>query len=128
MITSFSVGASSWIKLSQFTSLGITDEQLFFLVGVIGMIVSYYVFAPVVRLLVALQWKAALSYLISSLIFILVLGLYQISQRISYLDSFDLSNLANAALGIMFFGGVLIVLQITHNIISFLKQQRTKSM
>lgn len=117
-----------FINKTQLVPLGITDSQLHFAIGLLGIILCFYFLTPLVKLLVVMEWSNLLTYILGSLLFLIILGFYKIMQQVNNLGEIDLSQMANVALGITFFGAVLCVFQLTQTIIRYLKQQKSKSL
>ncbi|GGB53381.1 hypothetical protein F3157_20980 [Virgibacillus dakarensis] len=94
----------SWIRLTQLLSLGLTKEQLYFIVIFIGIFTCYYIIQPIIHWFVALQSTKVISYLITSmLVLICMLGfsVHQSDDVISSLIRTALQSLA--AFGCMLF-------------------------
>lgn len=117
-----------FINKTQLVPLGITDSQLHFAIGLLGIILCFYFLTPLVKLLVVMKWSNLLTYILGSLLFLIILGFYKIIQQVNNLGEVDLSQMANVALGITFFGAALCVFQLTQAIIRYLKQQKSKTL
>lgn len=69
-----------WIHLNQLLSLGLTEDQLYFIIILCGMFVSYYIVQPIVHWFVAINSTKVLSYLIASLLVMIGILLFSIQQ------------------------------------------------
>ncbi|MDL4842162.1 hypothetical protein [Aquibacillus rhizosphaerae] len=126
-INSFHLSNIGLFSASQLVPFGVTEDHLFFILGLLGIIICYYLLHPLIKLLVMLQWSSLLTYIFGSLIFLIITGLYSIMQHVNRLGDINLSKLANVALGITFFGGALFVIHLCMNIINYYKQHKSKS-
>lgn len=97
-----------WFHVSQLLSLGLTKEQLSFILIFIGVLVSYYIVQPFVYWFVTLQSIKMLSYLIASLL--VVIGILAISNHASGDTAIRLPKIALQSLAA--FGGGLFVVRL----------------
>ncbi|MBM7572205.1 hypothetical protein [Aquibacillus albus] len=118
----FLLAISPFIKKAQLVPLGITDQHLYFFIGLIGAILSYILLQPVIRLIVVLQWSKLLTYLMSSFLFLIILGSIYISREMFIVGDSGLELMGNIALGITLFGVVLLITHLAQNLIAYVKQ------
>ncbi|MCT2534335.1 hypothetical protein NC661_09775 [Aquibacillus koreensis] len=120
-------GVLGLVKVSQLVPFGITENHLFFIVGLLGVVVCYYLLYPILNLLVLLKWSSLLTYIFGGLFFLIIIGLYTILQHAHYLGSIDISKLGNVVLGITFFGAVLFIIQVCQSILTYIRKQKSNS-
>ncbi|MDC3412752.1 hypothetical protein NC797_04515 [Aquibacillus sp. 3ASR75-11] len=106
---------------SQLLPLGITDQQLYFIIGLIGIFCCYYVLRPVLRWLIALNMNRLLTYIVAGVGMLFLLILYKLYQETSQPYNLQLKDLASGILGITFFGGILFVIELVQSIFRLAK-------
>lgn len=94
------------IKLSQLSSLGLTEEMVYSVVIFLGILGCYMLIRPIITFLIALQSERLLSYLLSSLVctsifFIAVLFIGEVQITLYNLFKYTLQSLA--VLGLLLF-------------------------
>jgi hypothetical protein len=121
------VDGRNWLfKQELLLPLGITDQHFHFILGFLGILGFYYIFRPVVRWLVLLNWSKLLTYFISGFCILLLLMLYELYQATIHSGDLQLKDISNGALGIILFGGALFIVEVTNSIFDYLKGQKSK--
>ena len=114
------------INNEQLSPLGITNQHVYIFMGLIGIIIFYYLLTPLVKLTMVLEWHYLITYLLGSLILLLLLVLSQLVPEESVSKS--LTNIANFLLGISIFGLGLFIIRLSKTIATNVKRQRSKSL
>jgi len=111
----------SWINMTQLSILGINETYLYGAIVLLGIIISYFIIEPIISWFVALGSQRLLSYLISSLIvLVLFITMILFNDHLHHLF-FDLLKIAFTSISL--FGIILAV----YNYIKRLIQRQKKS-
>ncbi|MEN2766614.1 hypothetical protein [Ornithinibacillus xuwenensis] len=111
----YMIGIVDWIKFSHLNSLGIEKEVLYVILIFIGILASHIVIRPLTAFLITLQSERLLSYVLSSLsyivlFFIAVLFIGKIDPLTYQLFKFSLQ-----ILGIL--GFVILIIQLLKQVL-----------
>ncbi|MUK90239.1 hypothetical protein GMD78_17845 [Ornithinibacillus sp. L9] len=98
------------IKMAHLRSLGLTEEILFSLLILVGIIASYMVIKPITTFLISLKSTRLLSYLLSSLVFIVLFFIVVFFIGEIQFITFRLFKFALQALAV--FGGMLLIMHV----------------
>ncbi|MBO8155462.1 MAG: hypothetical protein H0Z32_03280 [Bacillaceae bacterium] len=115
------------VEKANLAPLGITDDHLHFSIGLIGIVILYYVFHPVVTLLVKLKWDKVLAYFSISFILLFLLTLFELYQGITNQGDMEFSDLSSGSLSIIFFGIVLLTVHLYTELKRYIKAKTKKS-
>ncbi|MRH41868.1 hypothetical protein GH741_04170 [Aquibacillus halophilus] len=115
------------VNYSQLIPFGITEQHVHFIIGFLGVIICYYLLYPIIKLLMLLNWNRVLTYFIGSFLLLITFGTLKLRDIVNGREEEPFVNLANVALGIVFFGGTLIVYHIAHTIVIQIKSHSSKS-
>ncbi|SDJ75835.1 hypothetical protein [Sediminibacillus albus] len=111
-----------FLKKAQLHTLGVTDNQLFFLFGFLAILLFFWVVRPLIRLLILLQWNDLLTYMVGSICLTAIIYWFQSGNRLAVEESGS-EHLRFLLLGIVFFGGVLCTVRICKSIVYNLKKK-----
>ncbi|WP_226034557.1 hypothetical protein [Aquibacillus saliphilus] len=116
-----------FINYSQLIPFGITEKHVDILVGFLGILLCYYLLYPVIKLVILLNLNRVLTYFTCSFLLLFIVGLVNFRGSIGNTEEATSTTIANVALGIILFGGLLFLIQVTHTIIAQIKAHNSKS-
>ncbi|GAE91824.1 hypothetical protein JCM21714_783 [Gracilibacillus boraciitolerans JCM 21714] len=70
-----------WLRISDYLLITMQSEMFFILYVVLGLSILYFVLQPFIRFIIALEWKALMTYL-----FAIIISLLLINQFIAVED------------------------------------------
>lgn len=128
VIVIFGMVGFGWFKKGQLTALGLQEQQVDFLIGLFCIVVLFLILKPVIKILIELNWKYLLTYMVTIFLFINIVtisylyrGIEQGNLSISYVKMnyilFDIISL----------GIILGVTVLAKRVIWFVKQHKSNS-
>jgi hypothetical protein len=108
----------TWLNLTQLSILGVKEHHIYFVVFLLLMGLLYFVITPVIRWIISLQSSKLLSYILSSMLLLIMLFIFAMTsntlgQSLQYLLKISLQCFS-------VFGGFLLI----HSIVGrFIKKQ-----
>ncbi|CQR47850.1 hypothetical protein BN1058_02181 [Paraliobacillus sp. PM-2] len=109
----------TWFYRENIDAFFIKDEQLFFILSLLSLIVLYFLMKPVIQLFMQLKWEHFTTYLITILLFGNLIFLINKQIHIEvHTRSASFIILSIVALGV-----VVIIVRISQLIISHIKQR-----
>ncbi|MFA1818732.1 hypothetical protein ACDX78_00795 [Virgibacillus oceani] len=110
--------AGTWLNLTQLSILGVKEHHIYFIVLLLLMGIFYFMITPVIKWIISLQFSKLLSYMMSSLLLLILL--FTLAMNIDGLEHSLQSLLKISLQGLSVFGVFLLIQSILGR---FIKKQ-----
>ncbi|MBB6454844.1 hypothetical protein HNQ94_003333 [Salirhabdus euzebyi] len=117
-----------FIETGKLSPLGITDSHLHFFFGLISIFFIYYVFSPLIRWLVELQWSKVLTYMLGSMMALFLWTFVEFYQGANGTGNMEFSDLASSVLAIIVFGVSLFIIHLVQSFVRHIREKNKKNM
>ncbi|GAA5417242.1 hypothetical protein Pryu01_02305 [Paraliobacillus ryukyuensis] len=106
-----------WIDKNEVFELEVNEQQLYFIISLIALITLFFIFKPLMKLIIGLKWYHFLTYIVTILAFVNILWLI---NQVKFFSVFE-SHAVYALLSIIVLGIIVVITQFTKIILSYWK-------
>lgn len=122
MINQLILSGLPWIKIPHLNSFGLTNDMLISFVIIIGVVGAYFIIRPIISFLIALHAKKLLTYLLSSLFFVVLFFIVILVNGNITNKTYEFFSFSLQVLSIL--GGVLLLVHLMQWMIRNIKMKK----